>query len=208
VTPQQQEAYRCCPRSKATASPSCPAAQDLGDNPRLADAVAPLATHFGPPHHSLSQREREVAVCVIVGKWSAAFSIDAHSGILIGLGCRRKSPTPSSAESPRHSKTRGEQVIYQLATAHTDARWIPRTLYDRAVGVLGHDSMGPLWQVLSAQGRGWVGVPELGGDHVDWQARKEQCAGVQVAHPSRMRRAEEDAAIITVQQALESELQQ
>jgi hypothetical protein len=61
---------------------------------------------------------------------------------------------------------------------------------------------------IDAQGHGWVGAPELGGGHVGWQARKEQCGGVQVAHPSRMRRAKEDAAIIAIQQALESELQQ
>jgi 4-carboxymuconolactone decarboxylase len=34
-----------------------------------------------------------------------------------------------------------EQVIYEMATTLTDARWIPRTLYDRAVEVLGHDKI-------------------------------------------------------------------
>jgi 4-carboxymuconolactone decarboxylase len=34
-----------------------------------------------------------------------------------------------------------EQVIYELASTLTDVRWIPRSLYDRAVGVLGHDSI-------------------------------------------------------------------
>jgi 4-carboxymuconolactone decarboxylase len=50
-------------------------------NANLAKAVAPLATHFHPPHHSLTQREREIAVCIITGKWHAPFSIDAHTQI-------------------------------------------------------------------------------------------------------------------------------
>jgi hypothetical protein len=70
--------------------------------------------HFRPPRgydgdssceavqHSLTQREREIVVCVIVGKWHTAFSIDAHSGTLIGLGV---SPDIADALSESRSST-------------------------------------------------------------------------------------------------------
>jgi 4-carboxymuconolactone decarboxylase len=142
MTPEQQESYRVLSKVEGDGKAELPGPLKIWvDNPNLAEAVAPLATHFRPPHHSLSQREREIAVCVIVGKWHAAFSIDAHSGILIGLGVSPDIADALVCGKPASFQDQREQVIYELASALADARWIPRTLYDRAVDVLGHDSI-------------------------------------------------------------------
>ena len=42
-------------------------------NPKLAKAAAPLGAHFHPGHYSLSEREREIAVCIINSKWHSAY---------------------------------------------------------------------------------------------------------------------------------------
>jgi len=45
-------------------------------NPKLAKAAAPLGAHFHPGHYSLSEREREIAVCIINSKWHSAYRAD------------------------------------------------------------------------------------------------------------------------------------
>jgi 4-carboxymuconolactone decarboxylase len=108
------------------------------ENFNLAEAVAPLATHFHPPHHSLTQREREIAVRVITGKWHAPFSINAHAEIAVGLGVSPETAEALVCGRPASFYPR-EEIIYELTTSLADACWIPRSLYDRAVETLGHD---------------------------------------------------------------------
>jgi 4-carboxymuconolactone decarboxylase len=39
---------------------------------------------------------------------------------------------------PTSSSDEREQVVYEIATALTHSRWVPKGLYDRAVKALGH----------------------------------------------------------------------
>jgi hypothetical protein len=83
MTSEQQEGFRIL--AKAEGGELHGPAKIWVDNTNLAKAVAPLADHFHPPNHSLTQREREIAVCVILGKWQAAFPINAHNRVAIEL---------------------------------------------------------------------------------------------------------------------------
>jgi hypothetical protein len=116
MTPEQQEGFRIL--AKAEGGELQGPAKIWVDNTNLAKAVAPLADHFHPPNHSLTQREREIAVCIILGKWHAPFPINAHNRVAIELASRhfwrisgsRRSmswprPWPLAGISPRASTT-------------------------------------------------------------------------------------------------------
>src|SRR6266566_3472563 len=88
-------------------------------NPKLVHAAAPLGQHFTPGQSSLSEREREIAV---LGLPTAAVE-----AIIAGL--------PTSFPDAR------EQVTYEVAMALVGGRLVPQGLYDRAVTVLGHETV-------------------------------------------------------------------
>src|SRR5260370_21166314 len=68
MTPEQQEASRTLIDAEAlepgASLPSAPL-KIWVNNPTLSKAVASLIWHFRPSHHSLSQRERELAAGII-----------------------------------------------------------------------------------------------------------------------------------------------
>jgi hypothetical protein len=67
MSPQQQDAYKALAQVEGDGSPNLPGPLKIWvNNPALSIAMAPLATHFRTPHHSLTPREREIAVCVLV----------------------------------------------------------------------------------------------------------------------------------------------
>jgi 4-carboxymuconolactone decarboxylase len=137
MTPEQRQAYRIL--AKAEGGELQGPAKIWVDNPNLAAAVAPLADHFHPPNHSLTQREREIAVCVILGTWHASFPINAHNRVAIELAIAPEVVDALLCGRPTSFDEQREQTVYELATALTAGRYIPRGLYDRAIGVLGHD---------------------------------------------------------------------
>jgi 4-carboxymuconolactone decarboxylase len=137
MTPQQQQGYRIL--AEAEGGELQGPAKIWVDNTNLATAVAALADHFHPPNHSLTDREREIATCVILGKWHAAFPINAHNRVAIGLGIAPEVVDALLCGAPTRLDDQREQTVYELATALAAGRYIPRSLYDRAVTVLGHD---------------------------------------------------------------------
>ncbi|HEX5452985.1 MAG TPA: hypothetical protein VFX06_04265 [Stellaceae bacterium] len=107
-------------------------------NPKLAKAAGPLGAHFHPGGYSLSEREREIAVCIINSKWHSAYPTNAHErrGKEVGLPAAKVEALlaglPTSFDDGR------EQVVYEMAICLSNARWVPKGLYDRAVEALGH----------------------------------------------------------------------
>src|SRR5216683_688248 len=75
-TPEQQESCRLLIDAEGlepgASLPSAPLKIWIS-NPKLSKAVASLISHFRPSHHSLSQRERELAVCIIASKWHTPY---------------------------------------------------------------------------------------------------------------------------------------
>jgi 4-carboxymuconolactone decarboxylase len=110
-------------------------------NPKLVHAAAPLGQHFTPGQSSLSEREREIAVLVITSRWHSAYPTAAHEkrGKEVGLAAAAVeaiiSGLPASFGDAR------EQVVYEVAMALAGGRLVPQGLHDRAVTVLGHETI-------------------------------------------------------------------
>ena len=74
MTPEQQEGYRSLIETRGR----LPGPNKIYvHNPKLAKVMGPLGAHFRTGY-SLSEREREIAVCIITSKFHAAYPTNAH----------------------------------------------------------------------------------------------------------------------------------
>jgi 4-carboxymuconolactone decarboxylase len=135
MTPEQQDGYRF---AVETRGPLGGPNKIWVHNPKLAKVAAPFGGHFQPGNYSLSEREREIAVIIINSKWHSAYPTNAHErrGKEVGLPADKVekllSGLPTSFDDKR------EQVVYEMATCLSNARWVSKGLYDRAVEALDH----------------------------------------------------------------------
>jgi len=99
--------------------------------------MGPLGAYFRTGY-SLSEREREIAVCITCSKWHSAYPTNAHerAGKAAGLPADKVEAMLSGLPTS-FSDTR-EQVVYEMAMCLANSRWVPKGLYDRAVKALGH----------------------------------------------------------------------
>src|SRR5271168_2387436 len=75
MTPEQQEGYRLMIESRG----GLPGPSKIWiHNPKLAKVAGPFGAHFHAGRYSLTEREREIAVCVITSRWHSAYPTDAH----------------------------------------------------------------------------------------------------------------------------------
>ena len=135
MTPEQQDGYRSLIETRGqVGGPS----KIWLHNPKLAKAAGPLGAHFHPGRYSLSEREREIAVCVITSKWHSAYPTGAHErrGKEVGLAADKVEAILSGL--PVSFANTREQVVYEMAMCLANSRWVPKGLYDRAVEELGH----------------------------------------------------------------------
>jgi len=104
----------------------------------LTKAAGPLGAYFNPGGYSLSEREREIACCIINSKWSSAYPTAAHErrGKEVGLSADKVEALLSNL--PTSFTDEREQIVYEMATALANSRWVSKGLYDRAVKALGH----------------------------------------------------------------------
>jgi 4-carboxymuconolactone decarboxylase len=93
---------------------------------------APLAS-------SLS--EREIAVLVITSAWHSAYPTAAHEKRGEEVGLPAAAVEAIIAGLPTSFADAREQVVYEVAMALAGGRLVPQGLYDRAVTVLGHESV-------------------------------------------------------------------
>ena len=106
-------------------------------NPTLSQTIVPTGAYF--QHESiLTKSEIEIATNVINGHWRAAYANYEHEMIAVqqgGLDPRQAEALiaglPTSFGEPRH------QIVYELASALTTARTVPRGLFHRARDLLG-----------------------------------------------------------------------
>jgi 4-carboxymuconolactone decarboxylase len=140
-TPEQQEAYRTLIEAEGlkpgAALPSAPLKIWMS-NPKVSKALAPLIWYLHPGHFSLSPRERELAVCILASKWHTPYTIYAHETFAKNSGMPPEMIDAVISGLPASFVNEREQVIYEMASALADSRWISKGLYDRAVKVLGH----------------------------------------------------------------------
>src|SRR5262249_6767483 len=107
-------------------------------NPKLAKVAGPFGAHFQAGQYSLSEREREIAVCVITSRWHSAYPTAAHERRGQEGGRPAAKVEAIVAGLPTSFSDTREQVVYEMAMALANARWVPRGLYERAVKALDH----------------------------------------------------------------------
>jgi 4-carboxymuconolactone decarboxylase len=107
-------------------------------NPKLAKVAGPFGAHFHAGQYSLTEREREIAVCIITSRWHSAYPTAAHERRGKEVGLPADKVEAIIAGLPASFTDEREQVVYEMAMALANARWVPRGLYDRAVKALGH----------------------------------------------------------------------
>jgi 4-carboxymuconolactone decarboxylase len=135
MTPEQQDGYDSLIETRGR----LPGPTKIWvHNPKLAKAAGPLGAHFHPGQYSLSEREREIAVCIITGKWRSAYPASAHERRGKEVGLPAATVEALIAGLPAAFSDAREQTVYEIAMTLADARWVPKGLYDRAVAVLGH----------------------------------------------------------------------
>ena len=138
MTPQQQEGYNALIASRGR----LPGPNKIWvHNPKLAKVIGPFGAHFQPGGYSLTEREREIAVCVITSHWHSAYPTSAHERIGKEVGLPANKVEAIVGGLPTSFDDAREQVVYEMAMVLTQARWVPRGLYERAVKVLGHVSI-------------------------------------------------------------------
>ena len=134
MTPEQQEGYRSLIETRGR----LPGPNKIYvHNPKLAKVIGPLGRHMRSGF-SLSEREREIAVCVITSKWHSAYPTQAHERTAKAAGLPNDQIEAILSGLPTSFTDTREQVIYEMATCLSNARWVSQGLYDRAVEALGH----------------------------------------------------------------------
>jgi 4-carboxymuconolactone decarboxylase len=111
------------------------------NNPKLVHAAAPLGQHFTPGQSSLSEREREIAVLVITSHWHSAYPTAAHEKRSKEVGLPAAAVEAIIAGLPTSFPDAREQVVYEVAMALAGGCLVSQGLHDRAVTVLGHESV-------------------------------------------------------------------
>src|SRR6266853_1047305 len=134
MTPEQQEGYRTLIETRGR----LPGPNKIYvHNPKLAKVMGPLGAHFRTGY-SLSEREREIAVCIINSKWHSIYPTNAHERAGKAAGLPNDKVEAILSGLPTAFDDRREQVIYEMATCLANSRWVAKGLYDRAVEALGH----------------------------------------------------------------------
>ncbi|HEY1934385.1 MAG TPA: hypothetical protein VGG99_20445 [Acetobacteraceae bacterium] len=137
MTPAQQEAYNALMESRGR----LPGPNKIYvHNPRLAKVMGPLGAYFRTGY-SLSEREREIAVIVTNAHFHAAYPTNAHERAGKAAGLPADAVEAMLSGLPTSFDDEREQVVYEMAIALIQARWVSKGLYDRAVKALGHEGV-------------------------------------------------------------------
>ncbi len=135
MTPEQKEGYEAMLESRG----GLPGPSKIWiHNPKLAKVVGPFGGHFHAGKYSLTEREREIAVCVVTSKYRSAYPTNAHErrGKEVGLPPEKVDAIVSGLQVSFTDAR--EQIVYEMAIALTNGRWVPKGLFDRAVTAMGH----------------------------------------------------------------------
>lgn len=138
MTPQQQEAYHSLLETRGGRLPG--PTKIYVENPKLAKVIGPMGGHMRKGY-SLSEREREIAVCVVTSHWRSAYPTAAHERAAKAAGLPADKVEAILSGLPTSFDDKREQVIYEMAICLTNGRWVSRGLFDRAVEALGHVSI-------------------------------------------------------------------
>jgi 4-carboxymuconolactone decarboxylase len=134
MTPEQQEGYRATIEARGRLPGP---AKIWVHNPKLAKVIGPLGAHFRKGY-SLSEREREIAVCIINSKWHSGYPTSAHERAAKAAGLPDDKVEAILSGLQTSFDDEREQVVYEMAMCLANSRWVSKGLFDRAVEALGH----------------------------------------------------------------------
>lgn len=134
MTPEQQEGFRVLMESRGRLPGP---AKIYVHNPKLAKVLGPLGAHFRTGY-SLTEREREIAVCIVNSKFHTAYATDAHERHAKAAGLPADKVEAILSGLPTSFTDKREQVVYEMAMCLIGSRWVSKGLYERAVEALGH----------------------------------------------------------------------
>jgi len=135
MTPEHQEGYHALVETRG---PLGGPRKIWVHNPKLAKAIGPLGAHFHPGGYSLSEREREIAVIIVNSKWHSAYPTAAHERRGKEVGLPAETVEAMLSGLPTAFSDGREQIVYEMAICLSNARWVSKGLYERAVKALGH----------------------------------------------------------------------
>ena len=135
MTPEQQEAYRSLLESRGGRLPG--PTKIYVENPKLAKVIGPFGAHFRKGY-SLSEREREIVVCIVNSKWHSAYPTSSHERSAKAAGLPHDKVEALLCGLTTSFDDKREQVVYEMATCLINSRWASRGLFDRAIEALGH----------------------------------------------------------------------
>jgi 4-carboxymuconolactone decarboxylase len=134
MTPEQQEGFNVLMESRGRLPGP---AKIYVHNPKLAKVLGPFGAHFRGPY-SLSEREREIAVCVINSKFHTAYATNAHERAAKAAGLPADKVEAILSGLPTSFDDEREQIVYEMAICLSESRWVSKGLYERAVKALDH----------------------------------------------------------------------
>jgi 4-carboxymuconolactone decarboxylase len=134
MTPEQQQGFNSLMESRGRLPGP---AKIYVHNPKLAKVLGPFGAHFRGPY-SLSEREREIAVCVINSKFHTAYATNAHERAAKAAGLPTDKVEAILSGITTSFDDKREQVIYEMAICLSESRWVSKGLYERALEALGH----------------------------------------------------------------------
>jgi 4-carboxymuconolactone decarboxylase len=137
MTPEQQEGYRLLMETRGR----LPGPNRIYvHNPGLAKVMGPLGAYFRTGY-SLSEREREIAVCIINSKFHSGYPTSSHERAAKAAGLPDDKVEAILTGLPTSFSDTREQVVYEMAICLSNARWVSKGLFDRAVEALGHEGI-------------------------------------------------------------------
>ena len=132
MTPEQQEGYRSLVETRG---PLGGPNKIWVHNPGLAKVMGPLGAYFRTGY-SLSEREREIAVIIIINsKWHSIYPTNAHERASKAAGLPAEKVEALLSGLPTNFDDDREQIVFEIATCLVNSRWV-QGVWDRAVAAL------------------------------------------------------------------------
>lgn len=134
MTPEQQEGYQVLMESRGKLPGP---AKIYVHNAKLAKVMGPFGGHFRKGY-SLTEREREIAVCIVNSHFHTAYATNAHERAAKAAGLPADKVEAILSGLPVSFDDKREQLIYEMAICLVNSRWVSKGLYERALEALGH----------------------------------------------------------------------
>src|SRR5258708_8975447 len=129
MTAEQQEGYKAMIEARGR----LPGPTKIWvHNPKLAKVAGPFGAHFQPGRYSLTEREREIAVCVITSRWHSAYPTAAHERLANQVGLPSAKADAMIGGMPTAVDDGREQIVSEIGMVLSKTRWGRGVLPDRA----------------------------------------------------------------------------